>query len=220
VQATQSAHSTPWWIAVNGASWRHPYGPGSDALKGEMQSHPVVHVSWADANAYCAWAYPEGVPEGAEGGIGRGEPDRAGACSEGIPDGGLGRSGIPEEGFREVARGRAGAYLESIPEGGVDRPRIPEGGQGFGGGKLPINTEGGKRFGVSRLPTEAEWERGCGGGSEAQRLPPNTEGVPPLGVGRLPTEAEWELAARGVPPAGKEASRYPWGDALRGKKLG
>lgn len=44
----------PWWLAVKGASWRRPLGPGSGI--GAIQNHPVVHISWRDANAYCAWA--------------------------------------------------------------------------------------------------------------------------------------------------------------------
>ncbi|MFC7219496.1 formylglycine-generating enzyme family protein [Streptomyces polyrhachis] len=45
---------TPWWRAVAGASWRHPAGPGSHFAS--RQDHPVVHVSWKDARAYCAWS--------------------------------------------------------------------------------------------------------------------------------------------------------------------
>lgn len=45
---------TPWWLAVKGADWRHPDGPRSTIS--ERQSHPVVHVSWEDASAYCTWA--------------------------------------------------------------------------------------------------------------------------------------------------------------------
>ncbi|WP_255268949.1 formylglycine-generating enzyme family protein [Actinomadura madurae] len=45
---------TPWWCGVRGAYWRHPEGPDSD-LDGRW-NHPVVHISWQDANAYCQWA--------------------------------------------------------------------------------------------------------------------------------------------------------------------
>ncbi|WP_169834657.1 formylglycine-generating enzyme family protein [Nocardioides dokdonensis] len=44
----------PWWWAVRGASWRHPGGPASSIQA--RQNHPVVHVTWHDAVAYCAWA--------------------------------------------------------------------------------------------------------------------------------------------------------------------
>lgn len=43
-----------WWRYVCGASWRHPFGPGSN-LDG-LDQHPVVHVSYADAEAYARWA--------------------------------------------------------------------------------------------------------------------------------------------------------------------
>ena len=46
--------TTPWWIAVRGADWRHPGGPRSSIT--DLQHHPVVHVSWNDAVAYCEWA--------------------------------------------------------------------------------------------------------------------------------------------------------------------
>ena len=43
-----------WWTWKKGANWKHPQGPGSD-LSGK-ENHPVVHVSWYDANAYAQWA--------------------------------------------------------------------------------------------------------------------------------------------------------------------
>ncbi len=49
-----SAAGVPWWLAVRGADWRHPTGPRSSI--GDRQNHPVVHVSWRDAQAYCRWA--------------------------------------------------------------------------------------------------------------------------------------------------------------------
>ena len=47
------AAGTPWWLAVRGADWRHPEGPGSDVSS--RPQHPVVHVSHRDAEAYAAW---------------------------------------------------------------------------------------------------------------------------------------------------------------------
>ena len=44
----------PWWIGVNHADWRQPYGPGSGI--DNLLDHPVVHVSWNDASAYTAWS--------------------------------------------------------------------------------------------------------------------------------------------------------------------
>jgi sulfatase modifying factor 1 len=43
-----------WWCCVNGASWRHPEGQGSNIKK--RWAHPAVHVSWNDALAFCSWA--------------------------------------------------------------------------------------------------------------------------------------------------------------------
>ncbi len=48
------APGTPWWLIVRGADWRHPHGPLSSAA--DLPNHPVVQVSWNDAQAYCGWA--------------------------------------------------------------------------------------------------------------------------------------------------------------------
>lgn len=51
---TQVVPGAPWWCAVAGATWRQPEGPRS-TIESRMD-HPVVHVSWNDARAYCQWA--------------------------------------------------------------------------------------------------------------------------------------------------------------------
>lgn len=42
------------WVYQHGADWRHPAGPGSDIVG--LDDHPVVHVTWWDAQAYAKWA--------------------------------------------------------------------------------------------------------------------------------------------------------------------
>ncbi|XP_039693885.1 formylglycine-generating enzyme isoform X2 [Pteropus medius] len=50
----QAVAAAPWWLPVKGADWRHPEGPDSTVV--HRPDHPVLHVSWNDAAAYCAWA--------------------------------------------------------------------------------------------------------------------------------------------------------------------
>lgn len=45
--------AAPWWLAVEGADWRHPHGPESDL--DSLDQHPVTHVSWNDAQMYAGW---------------------------------------------------------------------------------------------------------------------------------------------------------------------
>ncbi|MFJ4029210.1 formylglycine-generating enzyme family protein [Paenarthrobacter sp. NPDC089989] len=47
-------NNVPWWFNVRGADWAHPAGPLSNWS--DIPDHPVTHVSYNDALAYCAWA--------------------------------------------------------------------------------------------------------------------------------------------------------------------
>lgn len=41
----------PWWYKVKDMNWKQPEGPGSSI--GDRMNHPVVHISWNDANEFC-----------------------------------------------------------------------------------------------------------------------------------------------------------------------
>ena len=43
-----------WWKWVRGANWKNPEGEGSDIEA--RWDHPVVHIAYEDAQAYCKWA--------------------------------------------------------------------------------------------------------------------------------------------------------------------
>ncbi|WP_170334496.1 formylglycine-generating enzyme family protein [Ruegeria arenilitoris] len=47
------AQHTPWWCGVEGACWSSPEGPGSDITA--RGRHPVTHISWHDAVAFCEY---------------------------------------------------------------------------------------------------------------------------------------------------------------------
>jgi formylglycine-generating enzyme len=51
---TRGVAAAPWWREVFGASWRQPEGRHSDITG--RDDLPVIHVSHADALAFCAWA--------------------------------------------------------------------------------------------------------------------------------------------------------------------
>lgn len=51
---TRGVQDALWWRQVFGADWRHPEGPHSGLAS--RLDHPVVHVSWNDARAFCRWS--------------------------------------------------------------------------------------------------------------------------------------------------------------------
>ena len=59
-----SLHSVSnWWHFVRGAGWRRPHGPVSNVVA--LATHPVVHVSYLDAEAFAQWEGKE-LPTEAE----------------------------------------------------------------------------------------------------------------------------------------------------------
>jgi formylglycine-generating enzyme required for sulfatase activity len=42
------------WKQIDGVDWLHPLNPSSGIS--DSMDHPVVHVSWNDADTYCSWA--------------------------------------------------------------------------------------------------------------------------------------------------------------------
>jgi formylglycine-generating enzyme len=54
VRRVDPAHPSQWWQFVFGADWRHPLGPASGIA--DRMDHPVVHIAYADAEAYARWS--------------------------------------------------------------------------------------------------------------------------------------------------------------------
>lgn len=53
-RVTDLGDLSQWWTFMKGADWRHPYGPKSNI--NVLDHHPVVHISFRDAQAYAQWA--------------------------------------------------------------------------------------------------------------------------------------------------------------------
>ena len=55
IPETQGVVGLEWWRRIDGANWRDINGPGTGETTW-FPDHPVVQVSWNDANAFADWA--------------------------------------------------------------------------------------------------------------------------------------------------------------------
>ena len=46
--------NAPWWREVGGANWMVPFG-GNSTIE-NILDHPVTHIAFNDALAYCQWS--------------------------------------------------------------------------------------------------------------------------------------------------------------------
>ena len=54
VNARHVSAEAPWWRQTKSATWDRI--DGINAIQADLDDHPVVHVSWNDANAFAKWA--------------------------------------------------------------------------------------------------------------------------------------------------------------------
>ncbi len=112
------------WREVKGADWRRPHGPSS-SIQG-LEHHPVVQVSWIDAQAYCRWKSKRLPTEAEWERAARGDGGRIYPWSNQPPD--EGNRYRASYGSEECCRAdTADGYLFTAPVGSFSLGRSPFG---------------------------------------------------------------------------------------------
>jgi formylglycine-generating enzyme required for sulfatase activity len=113
------------WDIVQGADWQHPLGPDSDLS--DLGDHPVVHVSWFDAQSYCDWADARLPTEAQWEKAARGTQSKVYPWGDFSLDGNLANFADSNTGFNWSNRNLNDGYSKTAPVGSYPRGASPYG---------------------------------------------------------------------------------------------